>query len=325
MKWLIVATFVLSVSCVSPAQADDHPTHWDFQWAETDFSKSSIPFDEILSGGPPKDGIPSIDDPRFVDVSTVANLSETEPVVGLVVEGEAKAYPLRVLMWHEIVNDMIAGAPVTVTYCPLCNSSIVFDRRVDGAVLDFGTTGKLRNSDLVMYDRQTESWWQQFTGTAIVGEMTGSKLTMLPSRLESWASFRARAPHGRVLVPTDPKMRDYGRNPYVGYDSLARPFLYDGAMPVGIQPMARVVAIGDQAWPLTRVREAGEITLQDLIIRWFGGQSSALDSADVSTGRDVGNVVVQRRTENGMQDVVHDITFAFVFNAFRPNGTLHLH
>ena len=103
-------------------------------------------------------------------------MSETEPVIGLVVNGDARAYPLKILIWHEIVNDTVGGVPVTVTYCPLCNSAIVFERTVDGRVLDFGTTGKLRNSDLVMYDRQTESWWQQFSGTAIVGAMTGTKL-----------------------------------------------------------------------------------------------------------------------------------------------------
>ncbi|MFC3323608.1 DUF3179 domain-containing (seleno)protein [Mesorhizobium cantuariense] len=112
---------------------------------------------------------------------------------------------MRVMIWHEIVNDVVGGIPVTVTYCPLCNTGIIVDRRLDGRTLDFGTTGKLRNSDLVMYDRQTESWWQQYGGEAIVGDLAGRSLKILSSRLESLKSFRERAPEGRVLVPNDPR------------------------------------------------------------------------------------------------------------------------
>ena len=139
---------------------------WSWEWPKTDFKKTAVDFKEIISGGPPKDGIPSIDNPRFMPASKVnsQDLAPTEPVIGLTINGKSRAYPLRILTWHEIVNDELAGTPVTVTYCPLCNSTIVFDRRIDGKVLDFGTTGKLRNSDMVMYDRQTESWWQQLYG-----------------------------------------------------------------------------------------------------------------------------------------------------------------
>ncbi len=127
------------------------------EWPNTDFSKRSVEWNEILSGGPPKDGIPSIDDPRTEPISKIDNLTDTDPVIGLIINGKARAYPLRILTWHEIVNDELGGVPVTVTYCPLCNSSIAFDRRLDGRILDFWTTGKLRRSDMVMYDRQTES------------------------------------------------------------------------------------------------------------------------------------------------------------------------
>lgn len=320
----LFSALIVCLLVTPPLAAADYPRHWDFQWGNTDFSKSLIDFREVRSGGPPKDGIPSIDDPTFIPVSDETGLSETEPVIGLIIEGDARAYPLRILMWHEIVNDMVGGLPVTVTYCPLCNSSIVFDRRYHGKLLDFGTTGMLRKSDLVMYDRQTESWWQQFTGEAIVGALTGETLTMIPSRLESWASFKARAPEGQVLIPNDPSFRNYGRNPYAGYDTLDRPFLYSGEMPDGIEAMARVVAVGDQAWPMQRVRDAGRIEHDDLVITWESGQASALDSAQIREGRDVGNVIVQRHSENGLVDAVHDITFAFVFNAFRPDGTLYL-
>jgi len=246
----VAVAFVLAVAGAAHAE----PARWKFAWPKTDFTKTSIDFGEILSGGPPKDGIPSIDKPTFVPVANMRDLSSSEPVIGLVVNGDARAYPLRILTWHEIVNDTVGGVPVVVTYCPLCNSAIVFDRRVGGRAVELGTTGKLRNSDLVMYDRETESWWQQFLGEAIVGARTGTRLKAIPARLESWKRFRARYPNGRVLVPNDPNARTYGANPYVGYDGSSTPFLYAGTYPKGIAPMARVVAIGDEAWSLDLLR-----------------------------------------------------------------------
>ena len=316
--WLVAVVIGATASAAAA-----NPQSWRHEWSRTDFTKHSIDYAEILSGGPPKDGIPSIDDPKFVTLDEISGLAETEPVVGVTINGVSRAYPLRILMWHEIVNDTLGGVPVTVTYCPLCNSSIVFDRRLDGRVLDFGTTGKLRNSDLVMYDRQTESWWQQFLGEAIVGEMTGKTLTMLPSRLESLARFRTRDPKGTVQVPTNPLMRAYGRNPYAHYDSASQPFLYRGDMPEGIEPMVRVVAVKDEAWSLPLLRDKGTITQGDLVIRWAAGQNSALDTSVIAEGRDVGNIVVQRRKGDTLKDVTHDVTFAFVFHAFRPDGVIH--
>jgi hypothetical protein len=147
-----------------------------------------------MSGGPPKDRIPSIDGPKFEPVTRYKDIFESEPVIGVILTGKARAYPLRLLIWHEIVNDALGGVPITVTFCPLCNSTIVFDRRLDGKLLDFGTTGKLRNSDMVMYDRQTELWWQQFLGEGIIGAMTGKRLKILQARLESFTNFKKRVP-----------------------------------------------------------------------------------------------------------------------------------
>ena len=242
------------------------PASWGIERPRTDFTRHAVPLDEIVSGGPPKDGIPAVDRPQFVPVGGVRDLTDTKPVVAITIGGRSRAYPLCILVWHEIVNDSLGGVPITVTYCPLCNSSIVFDRRIDGRVFDFGTTGKLRNSDLVMYDRQTESWWQQFLGQAIAGEMTGKMLTMRPSRLESVARFRARAPDGEVLVPADPDLRRYGANPYASYDSVARPFLFRGPLPEGVAPMMRVVAMGAEAWTLALLCTRGRIETDDLVI-----------------------------------------------------------
>jgi len=296
-----------------------------FPWEMAEQPPSSIPLDEVISGGPPPDGIPSIDAPSFVTAAEADEwLGPREPVISLVRGDTVRAYPLQIVTWHEIVNDEIAGVPVAVTYCPLCNSAIAFDRRIDGRVLDFGTTGKLRHSDMVMYDRQTESWWQQFLGEGIVGAMTGKRLKPIPARLESFANFKKRAPAGKVLVPDDRAMRAYGRNPYRGYDSTPYPFLFAGDLPKDIEPMARVIVVDGEAWSMPLLRVKGTIAKGELVLRWQAGQNSALDTARIRDGRDVGNVVIQRVTGGRAVDVVYDVTFAFVYHAFYPGRAIHL-
>ena len=170
------------------------------EWPKTDFSHRNVDLAEIESGGPPKDGIPAIDRPRFVGARAAqAWLRAEEPVIVLRAGREARAYPLQILMFHEIANDEFGGRPVAVTFCPLCNASIVFERRLGDRLLDFGTTGRLRHSDLVMYDRQTESWWQQFTGAGIVGQYAGARLQRVPSEIVSFGDFSAAHPLGLVL------------------------------------------------------------------------------------------------------------------------------
>ncbi len=302
-------------------------------WPNTDFSSVEVPAAEILSGGPPRDGIPSIDDPRFVRLKNgkpsewASRLRDKEPVISIEIEGDARAYPLRILMWHEIVNDEVGGMPVAVTYCPLCNASIVFDRRMTGQVLDFGTTGLLRHSDLVMYDRQTETWWQQFTGSAFAGTLQGRKLKMVPSRLESFAAFRQRHPSGRVLVPEDPDSRQYGVNPYGGYDSAAGPGFMTGE--VNTYPLAamdRVVVFELDGAPagvaLDYLRSVKRVAVNDVVLEWEPGQASALDARNVADGRDVGNVVVQKRVRSAMEDIPHQVTFAFAYRSFFPAGAI---
>jgi hypothetical protein len=294
---------------------------WKVSWPKTDFTKISVDTGDIMSGGPRKDGIPSIDNPTFKPVYEV-KLADTVPVISFQLNGDARAYPLGILMSHEIVNDRVGGVKVAVTYCPLCNAGIVFDARIDGRELEFGTTGKLRNSDLVMYDRQTESWWQQFMGEAIIGEMTGKRLKMIPSRMESFARFRERFPDGKVLEPSS-SFRGYGSNPYVGYDTSRTPFLFRGDLPSDMPAMTRLVVVGQEAWTVELLRKHKKIEKGDLVISWTPGQNSALDKRSIEQSRDVGNVVVQRKTNGKLVDEVHDVTFAFVFNAFKPDGKVH--
>ena len=221
------------------------PQRLTYGWDQTDFTKHSVDYSSIRSGGPPRDGIPPIDFPKFIQVSdTPEYMNDNEPVVTVEINGESKAYPVAILMWHEIVNDEVGGVPVTVTFCPLCNTAIVFDRRIGETVYDFGTSGNLRNSDLVMWDRQTESWWQQITGEAIVGELTGTKLTFIPAPMLSWADFRDASPDGQLLSRETGFPRNYNRAPYSGYDELDNtPFLFTGQIDSKLPAMERVVGM----------------------------------------------------------------------------------
>lgn len=311
---------VVSILFAAAAPAFANPDFWKSEGWETDFGKTEVDLKEIISGGPPRDGIPPIDDPVFAAADKV-DYAGREPVIGFSLNGEARAYPLSVLMWHEIVNDTVGGVPVAVTFCPLCDAAIVLERTVEGRVLRFGTTGKLRNSDLVMWDDATESWWQQFLGRAIVGDYLGTELPMLPSRVESWARFQERFPNGKVLVPSNAAARRYGENPYVGYDESPWPFLFRGEVPEGVFPMQRVVKVGDRAWSLDLLAARRQITAADgLVLRWEPGQATALGNREIAEGQDIGNVTVQRHG----QDVVHDVTFLFAFHAFLPDGMIYV-
>lgn len=319
MRNLTVFCLIMMMGRAAALAQDRRVKNWAYDWPKTDFSKSSIDFADIMEGGPPKDGIPAIDRPRFKPVDEISDIADTEPVISLNIKGDIRAYPVRILMFHEIVNDRVGEVPVTITYCPLCNASLVFERTLDGRVLDFGTTGKLRLSDMVMYDRQTESWWQQFIGEGIVGKYTGRKLRVLPSRIESFALFRGRHPDGLVLVPNNSMMRRYGSNPYVKYDSKRWPFLFRGKYRGPVPPLSRLVAVGQEAWPLSLIKKRKIISHHDLLISWQAGQNSPLDSRSIKKGRDIGNVTVTRDGEI----VVYNIPFAFAFKAFYPDGKIY--
>jgi len=276
----------------------------------TDFGKHSVPYEKILSGGPPKDGIPAIDGPRFVGIGEAdAWLEPEEPVILLRAAGDVRAYPIQIIMWHEIVNDTVGGVPVTVTFCPLCNTAIAFEGTLNGQELDFGTTGRLRFSNLVMYDRQTESWWQQATGEAIAGELTGGRLKSLPAPIVSWDDFRSAHPDGGVLSRETGYDRAYGQNPYVGYDDVdSSPFLYEGPdAPGDLPPMARVITVDAEekpvAYPYDVLGESpavnDSVDGEPVAVLWQKGTASALDESSIDAGRDVGSAGVFSRRLDG--------------------------
>jgi hypothetical protein len=204
-----------------------------------------------------------------------------------------------VVTWHEIVNDTVGGVPVIVTFCPLCHTALAFERTLDGTVHDFGVSGNLRFSDMVMYDRQTETWWQQATGKGIVGDLTGAKLEFLPSQLIGLDQFAEAYPDGQVLSRDTGHGRDYGRNPYVGYDAIdQQPFLFDGVTDGRMAPKARVVTLGEQdstspiSIPYSELRQAGVANVdfegQPVVAMWAPGALSALDQGYIDDSEDVG-------------------------------------
>jgi Protein of unknown function (DUF3179) len=292
---------------------------------KTDFSKHSVPLSEFRSGGPGKDGIPAIDEPKFISVGVADFLEPQEPVIALELNGDARAYPIQILVWHEIVNDVVGGVPVAVTFCPLCHTAIVFDRRAVGRTLDFGTTGNLRNADLVMYDRQTESWWQQFGGRALVGELEGAELEQLPARIVAWRDFQDEHAGGKVLSRETGHVRSYGENPYTGYDDVdSSPFVpVRNSNDKRLPPKERVVFIerdGEAvAVPFSAIRRRKVVRLElggnRLVVRWRPGVASPLDSAAIAGGHDVGAAEVR---ENGRL-VAFDEPFWFAVAAFRPD------
>jgi hypothetical protein len=285
--------------CEDPFAGETVRFSTNFWEGRTNFCLTSVAFREFLSGGPPPDGIPAIDEPVFESVDTADMWLEDDwPVMFFEWNGEARAYPLAILIWHEIVNDEVGGEPVSLTFCPLCNATLAFKRTLpEGVVLDFGTTGNLRNSDLVMYDRQTFSWWQQFTGEAIVGDLTGTRLEVLPSQIIAWNDFKTSHSDGEVLSRDTGHVRSYGQNPYAGYDTISNsPFALSPDVLANIDerllPMERVVAVEFEsetiAYPFSQLDELGavndELSGSPVVVFWQAGTQSTFGNNGGDTG-----------------------------------------
>ena len=280
---------------VEPSPRESGPSALDDP-SDASLPKPKIDTDDLRAGGPPPDGIPAIDHPLFEAVGDVDWLGAREPVLAFEIDGEARAYPVQILTWHEIVNDTVAGVPVAITYCPLCNSAIAYDRRLGDRVLDFGVSGLLYRSDLVMYDRQTESLWVQFLGEAVAGRLTGEELEPISVSTVAWRDWRKAHPDGLVLSRDTGFDRDYGRNPYPGYDDEnTEPFLLDQRADPRLPAKARVIGIerGSATAAITfkRLRRARveEVDVDGPVTVWHAaGTASGLDDQLVADGIDVG-------------------------------------
>lgn len=293
---VLVAAAIAATACGGPRasqEAEPSPT------AEPD---PLVYRGELVDVLPP-DAIPSIDEPRFIAPEEAERwLAGREPVVALEVESQARAYPVQILTRHEIVNDVVAGTPVAVTYCPLCNSALVFKREVDGRVLEFGVSGKLYRSALVMYDRQTKSLWTHFDGLAVQGPLTGTRLEIVPAQLLSFDEWRRSQPVGQVLSRNTGHPVDYGTNPYEYYERQDGPYeqFFRQAVNYRLPAMARVVGVSiggtDIAYAYRDLsdRHEGAMVVEDevggrrFVVFWTAGTASALDAPVIAEGRDVG-------------------------------------
>jgi Protein of unknown function (DUF3179) len=313
-----------TVDQVVASPAEDVPSALDDP-NDDSFPEPLVDPGDLLSGGPPPDGIPAIDEPKFLSADRVDFLEDTEPVMALEIGDDARAYPLQIMTWHEIVNDTVDGVPVAVTYCPLCNTAIACDRRLGDRVLEFGTSGMLYNSALVMYDRQTESLWSHFTAQAIVGYLAGQELNQYAVDIVAWGAWRDAHPDGLVLSRDTGHERDYGRNPYPGYDDIDSPaFLFEGEVDGRLAAKELVVGIergGDAVAVRTdELADAGALEVDvggNRLVVWLdAGTASALDTGSVAGGRDVGSTGVFVPVADG-----RDLTFARTDEGFVDDQT----
>ena len=279
----------------------------------TDFTRRTIDdLSELKVGIPssdPRDLIPPLDNPEFETVTDASEwLDAREPGVLFEVDGLARFYPLRILTFHEVANDDFNGQPVVVTFCPLCNTAVVFNPVVNGQTLRFGVSGLLRNSDLVMWDSTTETLWQQITGEAIVGELAGTQLELLGASVIRWGDFQDNFANGDVLSRQTGFSRSYGQNPYTGYSSSQRPFLFDGEIDDRFPPLDRVVGVTvngiDKAYPFRLISGVGavnDVVAEIPIIVLWGAEDTAdaLDTSRIVEGKSIGTGIAYNATVDG--------------------------
>jgi len=322
LKTILYILFIILVFGLSAAELASQ----NLPGFDTNTEKKSIDLKELIDGGPGKDGIPAINNPKFVSQEQASGwIGDKEPVIALEIDGEARAYPIQILIWHEIVNDELSGVPVLVTFCPLCYSAIVFDRHISGEVHEFGVSGFLRHSDMIMFDRKTESLWQQFSGEALVGDYTGKELTILPSQLISFEQFREAYPGAKVLSKDTGHRRNYGDNPYAGYDDINNsPFLMREEVPDKIRPMEKIVGVRTEGENVgyTYTFTRGKVVYNDeaggepIVVFHVEGMASALDDREIRNSRDDGATGVFSRRLNGKI-----LDFEFTNNTIRDIKT----
>ena len=273
------------------------PTNWALQTVELD------EFQLGISAIDPRDRIPPVDTPQFEPIGAAVWLDDREPGALVRLDDEVRFYPLSILTRHEIINDRFGDVPVAVTYCPLCNTALAFDRRVDGQVLRFGVSGLLRKSDLVMWDDVTTSLWQQITGEGVVGEFAGTQLETISTSIVSYADARDSFPEALSLSRDTGFGIEYGANPYSGYSSSTSPFLFDGEPDPRFPALSRVVGVSidetDKAYPFELIRASGAVNDQlgdtPIVVLWGGDTADALDSSSIADGDAIGTGVAYDR------------------------------
>lgn len=275
--------------------------------------QASIPVDEIHSGGPPKDGIPSVDQPKFLKAGQ-SKLEAGDRVLGLMWNGVAKAYPVDIMNWHEIVNDRFGSDPVVITYCPLCGSGVAFHAQVRGEAIEFGVSGLLYNSDVLLYDRKTESLWSQLLSRAVTGEMNGTRLKVLPLMVTTWEEWKQLYPETVVLSRDTGHFRDYDRDPYAGYETSQGIYFPVSKKDPRYHPKEQVLGLEIKgqfkAYPVAELSlKAGKFKDE------FAGQTFTIDYNPVSQSA---------RFFNSLGEEIAVIrTFWFAWYAFHPETAVY--
>ncbi len=270
--------------------------------------------EKIVSGGPPKDGIPSIDNPKFVSVAEADQwIQDNELVLAIIYQGVKRVYPLQILVWHEIVNDKISGDPILITYCPLCGSGIAYERRINGEEVEFGTSGKLYNSNLVMYDRKTNSYWSQIDGLAIVGELTGTKLTPLSIDTVAWRDWKKAHPDSEVLSQDTGFSMPYGVDPYGSYYEDS--FLFFPIENSDDRVHPKTVVFGIEVSGLYKAYK--EDDLEELVVI-----EDTIGGVKIRVAREDSGQVRITNLETG-EEIVKERDFWFAWYAFHPDTELY--
>jgi hypothetical protein len=282
----------------------------------TDGIKHTVPLEEIMSGGPPKDGIPSIDDPKFVSAENVDYLDQDSPGISVSLDGVNKFYPYSILVWHEIVNDKINGRRILVTYCPLCRSGVVYDPVVQVERVEFGTSGKLWQSNLVMYDRKTDSLWSQILGEAIKGKLAGEKLEKIPSEITKFGEWKQEFSKGKVLSQDTGFSRDYNGTPYGNYhktESTMFPTKSDDARLNKKELVIGIVVDGKaRAYHPPAIKQVGKVTEE------FQGKTIVAEY-----NKNLESVRIYEQTEAGKTRLPTISSYWFSWSAAYPNTKLY--
>jgi len=281
---------------------------------DKDGRKYLIDPNKILSGGPPMDGIPSIDNPKYVSVSDADEwIEDNELVLALIYKGVKRVYPLQIMVWHEIVNDFVAEDPILITYCPLCGSGIAYERKINGETVEFGTSGKLYNSNLVMYDRKTESYWTQIDGQAIVGELTGMELDAVSIDTVVWRDWKNVHPDSEVLSQQTGYSRPYGKDPYGSY--YENSFIWFDVEAIDTTVHPKTVVFGIEIDGIYKAYKAKDLVELEAIDDEVNGQRIRVERTESGIVR-----IINVDTE---EEIVKERDFWFAWYAFHPETLLY--
>ena len=280
-----------------------------------DLTAHNIPVEDIRSGGPPRDGIPALADPDFIMVDRASYLGDEDRILGLAVGREARAYPIKILNWHEIVNDQIDGKPVLMSYCPLCGTGMAFDPVINGKRYTFGVSGLLYNSDVLMYDHQTESLWSQIKQEAVTGDLMGSRLPLLPLLHTTWGVWKKEHPNSLVLSSDTGYRRDYGRDPYASYARSSRLMFPVGRLDRRLGPKSWVLGLElngtAKAYPFSELEQVAQSV------------TDSIGSQKITVHYDPASRTARVRDANG-KDVPSVVAYWFAWAAFHPKTEVYI-